>query len=74
MTDQDLGKRMEEHMNARDKKIQNWPQFVESDALAFFNAFGVEKMTIEDGEGGKAKLTRMRDNSVKVDLTLTTVY
>lgn len=69
-------KSIEEFMNAdsKKKKVQNWPHFVENEVIAFFNAYDVEKMTIEDGEGGKAKLTRTRDNGVKVDLTSTSVY
>ena len=70
-------KSIEEFMEAGEKKkkrVQNWPSFVENDVIAFFNANDIEKMTIEDGEGGKAKLTRMRDNSVKVDITSSTVY
>lgn len=68
-------KSIEEFMNADStKKIQNWPHFVENEAIAFFNAYGIEKMTIEDGDGGKAKLTRTRDNGVRVDLTSTSVY
>lgn len=56
------------------KKSKYWPHFVESDVLAFFNAHEIEKMTIEDGEGGKAKLTRTKDNGVRIDLTSTTMY
>lgn len=71
----EMEKSIQEHMDANEKKkIQNWPHFIENDVLTFFNTFGIEKMTIEDGEGGKAKLTRTRDNGVKVDLTSTSVY
>ena len=67
---------IQSHMSADEKKkrIQNWPHFIENEVLAFFNAYGIEKMSLEDGEGGKAKLTRTRDNGVKVDLTSTSVY
>ena len=74
MSEQNMGKSIEEFMSAKEKKIQNWPRFVENEALAFFNAHGVEKMTIGDGAGGKARLARTRDNGVKVDLTSTSVY
>ena len=72
-----MEKSIEEFMKDKEpkkKKYKNWPSFVESEVLAFFNEYGIEKMSIEDGEGGKAKLTRTRDDGVKVDLTSTTVY
>ena len=76
MTDHNTTQSIEEFMNrdTEKKKIENWPHFVENEALAFFNAYGIEKMAIEDGAGGKAKLTRTRDNGVRVDLTSTSVY
>ncbi len=69
-------KSIEQFMNedSKKKKVQNWPHFVENEVIAFFNTYGIEKMSIEDGDGGKAKLTRTRDNGVKVDLTSTSVY
>ncbi len=68
---------IEQYMEAGDKKEKKakyWPHFVESDVLAFFNAHDIEKMTIENGDGGKAKLTRTKDNGVRIDLTSSSVY
>lgn len=63
-----------ETMGKKEKSFTSWPKFVENDVLTFFNAHGIEKMSIEDGEGGKAKLTRTKDGGVKIDLTSTSVY
>ena len=49
----------------RDRK--NWVAFVESDVVNFLTLNEIEKMTIDDGEGNKAKLTRRKDGSVYVE-------
>ena len=46
----------------RDRK--NWVAFVESDAVNFLSLSDIEKMTLDDGEGNKAKLTRRKDGSI----------
>lgn len=51
----------------RDRK--NWVAFVESDAVNFLQLSDLEKMTLDDGEGNKAKLTRRKDGSVYVECT-----
>lgn len=51
----------------RDRK--NWVAFVESDGVNFLMLNGIEKMTMDDGEGNKAKLTRRKDGSVYVECT-----
>lgn len=51
----------------RDRK--NWVAFVESDAVNFLTLNDIEKMTLDDGEGNKAKLTRRKDGSVYVECT-----
>ena len=47
----------------RDRK--NWVAFVESDAVNF--------MTLDDGSGNKAKLSRRKDGSVLVECTSSNV-
>ena len=49
----------------RDRK--DWVGFVESDAVNFLVLNGIEKMTLDDGEGNKAKLLRRKDGSVLVE-------
>lgn len=55
----------------RDRK--DWVGFVESDVVAFMTHYDLEKMTIDDGQGNKAKLTRRKDNSVFVECTSSNV-
>ena len=55
----------------RDRK--NWVAFVESDVVNFLVLNEIEKMTIDDGEGNKAKLTRRKDGSVYVECTSSNV-
>jgi len=55
----------------RDRK--NWVAFVESDAVNFLTLNDIEKMTIDDGEGNKAKLTRRKDGTVYVESTSSNV-
>ncbi|MCE5344250.1 MAG: hypothetical protein LLF96_11805 [Eubacteriales bacterium] len=55
----------------RDRK--NWVTFVESDAVNFLTLNDIGKMTLDDGEGNKAKLTRRKDGSVYVECTSSNV-
>ena len=55
----------------RDRK--SWVGFVESDAVNFLQLNDIEKMTLDDGEGNKAKLTRRKDGSVYVECTSSSV-
>jgi len=70
---QDLTKSFEEFTNDKPAKKVNWPVFVESDVVNFFNAHNLEKMIVEDGKGNKAKLARHKDNEIKVDYTSTVI-
>ncbi len=55
----------------RDRK--NWVAFVESDAVNFLMHNDIGKMTLDDGEGNKAKLLRRKDGSVYVECTSSNV-
>lgn len=55
------------------KKRVHWAEFVESDVVSFFQSNELEKMTVEDGRGNKAKLSKQKDNSIKVEYTSTTM-
>jgi len=57
--------------NQMDRK--SWVGFVESDVVTFMTQYDLEKMTIDDGQGNKAKLTRRKDNSVFVECTSSNV-
>lgn len=54
-----------------EKKV-NWAGFIESDVVNFFQLHELEKITLEDGRGNKAKLAKQRDSSIKVEYTSTT--
>jgi hypothetical protein len=58
-------------MEEQNKKV-NWAGFVETTIVNFFQENELEKLTVEDGKGNKAKLTRLKDNAIKVEYTSTT--
>jgi len=55
----------------RDRR--SWVAFVESDVVNFLQLNDLEKVTLDDGAGNKAKLTRRKDGSVHVECTSTNV-
>ena len=46
-----------------------WVGFVEGEVVAFMQANDIEKMTLDDGAGNKAKLTRRKDGGIYVECT-----
>ena len=65
---------MTEEAGAKEKRDRkNWVAFVESDVVNFLTLNSIEKMTLDDGEGNKAKLTRRKDGSVYVECTSSNV-
>lgn len=65
----EIAKTMEEEYEPEQAQVKKWSAFVESDAVNFFTANKIEKMTIEDGSGNKAKLSRTKDGGIKIDST-----
>ena len=63
----------EKILDDKPERKTNWAGFVESDIVNLFNAHDLEKMTAEDGNGNKAKLTRQKDNGIKVEYSSTTL-
>lgn len=55
----------------RDRK--GWVAFVEGEVVNFMTQHNLEKMTLDDGEGNKAKLTRRKDGSIYVECTSASV-
>jgi len=55
----------------QNKKI-NWAGFVETTIVNFFQENELEKLSLEDGKGNKAKLSKQKDNVIKVEYTSTT--
>jgi hypothetical protein len=66
---------MQENNSGNSEKTQRlkWAEFVESTVLDFFGEFKLEKMAVEDGNGNKAKLSRTKDNGIKVEHSSTTI-
>ncbi len=74
MTDENHSpKTLEEVMNPEGVKRVNWAGFVEGQVVAFFDANELEKMTLEDGNGNKAKLLRTKVGSIKIEYTSSVV-
>ena len=48
---------------------RKWSAFVEGAAADFFTGYKLEKMTIDDGSGNKAKFSRTKDEGIKVEYT-----
>lgn len=53
-------------------KQVNWAGFVETTIVNFFQENELEKLSLEDGKGNKAKLSKQKDNVIKVECTSTT--
>ena len=70
----DKPKTLEEYVNPEERARKvNWSAFVEANVANFFNEHGLEKMSLEDGNGNKAKLTRQKDDGIKVEYSSTTM-
>lgn len=52
---------------------KGWVGFVEGEVVNFMNHHSIEKMTLDDGGGNKAKLVRQKDNSIRVECTSSSV-
>ncbi len=64
---------MEEELNPDAAKRVQWAAFVESDIVNFFDLHELERLSIEDGKGNKAKLSRTKDNGIKVEHSSITI-
>lgn len=66
-------KKIMEDEPQKEKKAspQKWARFVESTIVNFFDEHKIEKLAIEDGNGNKAKLSRTKDNSIKIEYSST---
>ncbi|MDR0896239.1 MAG: hypothetical protein LBN04_00125 [Oscillospiraceae bacterium] len=52
---------------------KSWVSFVEGEVVNCMNQWNLEKLTLDDGMGNKAKLTRRKDNSIFVECTSSNV-
>lgn len=55
------------------RERKSWVGFVEGEVANFMQHHDLEKMTLDDGMGNKAKLTKLKDNAIKVECTSSNV-
>lgn len=67
----ELQKIMNEDFSEKKISPQQWAGFVESNVVNFFDKHKIEKLSIEDGNGNKAKLARTKDNGIKIEYSST---
>lgn len=51
----------------RKNSPHKWTGFVESTVVNFFDEYKLEKLSVEDGNGNRAKLSRTKDNVIKIE-------
>lgn len=73
MDEQNNVQTMEEAYNPEGVKRKKWSEFIERDIVDFFDAHKLEKMTVEDGNGNKAKISRTKDNELKIEQSSITI-
>ena len=66
-------KTWEETVEPEKAKRKNWAGFVEDEVVTFFDKHSLEKLTLEDGLGNKAKLQRTKNNGIKIEYTSSVV-
>lgn len=75
MTDQQTPD-IHEFMGDKEKPQRSrngWVGFAESDAVNFMTQHKLEKMTIDDGAGNKARLSMTKDGQIRVDCTSSSI-
>jgi hypothetical protein len=50
-----------------EQKRKKWSTFIEGEVVAFFEKYKIERLSLEDGNGNKAKLSRTKDNGIKTE-------
>ncbi|MCL2593288.1 MAG: hypothetical protein FWD82_07980 [Defluviitaleaceae bacterium] len=58
---------MNENTNPR------WHDFVDNELVEFFKKYDLEKLTADDGNGNKVKLSITKDNDIKVEQSSVTL-
>ena len=73
MAEQNTPQTMEEEYDPDGAKRRVWAEFVSGQLVAFFADCKLEKLSCEDGSGNKAKLSRTKDNEIKVESSSVTI-
>ena len=64
---EELKEILDDTKNSPEIKRQKWSGFVESEVVNFFDKHKIEKLTIEDGNGNRAKLARTKDSGIRIE-------
>ena len=64
---EELKEILDDTKNSPEIKRQKWSGFVESEVVNFFDNHKIEKLTIEDGNGNRAKLARTKDSGIRIE-------
>lgn len=64
---------MEEEYDPEGAKRRKWADFVGRELVDFFIEHKLEKLNCEDGFSNKAKLSRTKDDEIKVESSSTTI-
>ena len=73
MAEQTTPKTMEEEYNPEGVQRQKWADFVSGPLVDFFHGHKLEKLSCEDDSGNKAKLSRTKDDEIKVESSSITI-
>ncbi len=63
---------LEEYEPEQAAKLR-WTEAVDGPICELFSALKLEKLTAEDGNGNKVKLSLTRDNEIKIELSSITI-
>lgn len=69
----DENKVIEAEQSEEESRNIKWARFVDTALINFFHANKLEKLTAEDGFGNKVKLSKTRDDDLKVEISSTTI-
>jgi hypothetical protein len=67
MSENNSPQTMEEALDPNTARQRKWSDFIETSVVDFFSNYKLEKMTLEDGNGNKAKLSMTKDGGIKVE-------
>ncbi len=67
----ELKKVLEDEPIQEKRSPQKWAGFVESAVVNFFDEHKIEKLSLQDGNGNKAKMSRTKDNGIKIEYSST---
>ena len=68
---EELKEILDDTKNSPEIKRQKWSGFVESEVVNFFDKHKIEKLSIEDGNGNRAKLAKTRDSGIRIEYSST---